>query len=127
MRAPLDAYVSMGPKQGFSGEVGREMMAGFVKLASLEDLPPGTSMEVEHDGTIFALFNLDGQVFAIDGICAHQGGPLAEGVRNGPIVTCPWHGWQFDVRTGQNTTFSRVCQQAFEVRIEGLDVLVALP
>jgi len=102
-------------------------MAQFVKLATLDELPPGGTKEVEHDGRIYALFNLDGDVFAIDGICPHQGGPLAEGTLEGSIVTCPWHGWQFDVRTGQSPVFSRAKTYTFEVRVEGTDVLVKVP
>jgi nitrite reductase (NADH) small subunit len=102
-------------------------MPGFVKMASLDELPPGAKKEVEYDGRIFALFNIDGQITAIDGICPHQGGPLAEGVVEGTIVTCPWHGWQFDVRTGQSTLGARIRQPVFEVKVEGHDVLVAVP
>src|SRR5437763_370712 len=74
-------------------------MAGFVKMATMSELPPGSAREVEHDGRIYALFNVDGVISAIDGICPHQGGPLAEGPVEGTTLTCPWHGWQFDVRT----------------------------
>lgn len=102
-------------------------MSGFVKMATLEELPPGSSKEVEHDGRIFALFNVDGRIAAIDGICPHQGGPLAEGTLQDAIVTCPWHGWQFDVRTGQNTLGGRLKQPVYEVKVEGRDVLVAVP
>lgn len=102
-------------------------MPGFVKMATLDELPPGHAKEVEHDGRIYALFNVGGEISAIDGICAHQGGPLAEGQLDGTIVTCPWHGWQFDVRTGQATIGTRIRQTVYEVRIEGRDVLVAVP
>jgi len=102
-------------------------MAQFVKLATLDELPPGGTKEVEHDGRIYALFNLEGEVHAIDGICPHQGGPLAEGTLEGPVVTCPWHGWQFDVRTGRSPVFSRAKTETFEVRVEGTDVLVRVP
>lgn len=102
-------------------------MATFVKLATLRELPPGSSREVEHDGRIYALFNVDGVISAIDGICPHQGGPLAEGPVRGTIVTCPWHGWQFDVRSGRSTLGTRITQPVFEVKIEGDDVLVAVP
>ncbi|RUL87890.1 Rieske (2Fe-2S) protein [Tautonia sociabilis] len=102
-------------------------MPGFVALARLSELPPGGAMEVEHQGRIVALFRLDDGVFAIDGICAHQGGPLAEGLCQGGVVTCPWHGWQFDVRTGQSTTHKRIRQETFEVRIDGDEILVAIP
>jgi nitrite reductase (NADH) small subunit len=102
-------------------------MPGFVKMATLEDLPPGASKEVEHDGRIFALFNVEGRISAIDGICPHQGGPLAEGPLEGTTVTCPWHGWQFDVRSGQNSLGGRLRQPVYEVKVEGQDVLVAVP
>ena len=50
----------------------------------------------------WALFNVDGTFYALDGVCPHQGGPLGSGEVHNCIVTCPWHGWQFDVRTGQH-------------------------
>jgi nitrite reductase/ring-hydroxylating ferredoxin subunit len=102
-------------------------MPGYVKLATLDELPPGSAKEVEHDGRIYALFNLGGTIHVLDGICPHQGGPLAEGTIEECVVTCPWHGWQFDVRTGQGLLSSRVKQAVFEVKIEGRDVLVAVP
>jgi nitrite reductase/ring-hydroxylating ferredoxin subunit len=102
-------------------------MPGYVKLATLDELPPGATKEVEHDGRIYALFNIGGEISVLDGICPHQGGPLAEGELHGTVVTCPWHGWQFDVRTGQALLASRVRQPTFPVRIEGQDVLVAVP
>lgn len=102
-------------------------MAVFVKMATLDELPPGSAKEVEHDGRIFALFNISGNYYAIDGICPHQGGPLAEGEVSGTVVTCPWHGWQFDVCTGQALLGTRIRQPVYEVKIEGNDVLVAVP
>ena len=72
-------------------------MPRFVKLATLDELSAGMAKEVEFEGRIYALFNVDGVISAIDGICPHQGGPLADGQVQGTTVTCPWHGWQFDV------------------------------
>jgi nitrite reductase/ring-hydroxylating ferredoxin subunit len=102
-------------------------MPTFVKMATLDDLPEGSALEVEHDGRIYALFHLDGRITAIDGICPHQGGPLAEGELRGSIVTCPWHGWQFDVRDGRSTFGTKLAQPTFEVKLDGRDVLVAVP
>ena len=102
-------------------------MPGFVKLATLDELPPGSSKEVEHEGRIYALFHVDGVISAIDGICPHQGGPLADGAFSGGIVTCPWHGWQFELGSGRSTISSRIKQAVFEVKVEGSDVLVAVP
>ncbi len=72
-----------------------------------------------------ALFNIDGTIHAIENICPHQGGPLADGFIEGPYVTCPWHAWCFDVRSGKMTLgdFARVPR--FEVRVENGSVLVA--
>lgn len=101
-------------------------MPGFVKMATLEDLPLGAAKEVEHEGRIYALFNVDGVISAIDGICPHQGGPLADGTLEGTCVTCPWHGWQFDVRTGKTPLGVKIKLPVFEVKVEGNDVLVAV-
>ena len=101
-------------------------MPEFVKLATRDQVPPGAALEVEHDGRIYALFNLDGQIYAMDGMCAHQGGPLAEGTVEDGVVTCPWHGWRFDVQTGQALMSKRVKQSVFEVKVQGEDVFVAV-
>jgi nitrite reductase (NADH) small subunit len=102
-------------------------MPGWVKMATLDELAPGQSKEVEHDGRIYALFNISGEISAVDGICPHQGGPLAEGPVSGTCVTCPWHGWQFDVKTGSTPINTRLKLPVFDVRIEGRDVFVSVP
>ena len=99
-------------------------MPGFVKMATLDELPPGTAREVEHEGRIYALFNVAGVISAIDGVCPHQGGPLAEGKLDGTTVTCPWHGWRFDVQTGRTPLGPKIKQPVYEVKVEGRDVLV---
>jgi nitrite reductase (NADH) small subunit len=102
-------------------------MSRFVKMATLTELPPGGAKEVEFEGRVYAIFNVDGQISAIDGICPHQGGPLADGALEGTTVTCPWHGWQFDVRTGKTPLGPKIKQAVYEVKIEGQDVMVAVP
>jgi nitrite reductase/ring-hydroxylating ferredoxin subunit len=102
-------------------------MPRWVKLADMEQLRSQSSVEVAHDGRIYALFWVDGQVHAIDGMCPHQGGPLAEGERDAHTVTCPWHGWRFDLRDGRCLTARAVSQRVFDVRIDGTDVLVDVP
>ena len=76
---------------------------------------------------VVALFNVDGKFYALDGICPHAGGPLGEGELRGTVVTCPWHGWQFDVTTGQHCLNARLMHQTFAVRVEGDDILVEVP
>jgi nitrite reductase/ring-hydroxylating ferredoxin subunit len=93
----------------------------------VEDCPPGGSLETVVGESIVALFNVDGQFFALDGICPHQGGPLGEGKLTGCIVTCPWHGWQFDVRTGQHQLSRTLAQPRFETKVEDGAVWVELP
>jgi nitrite reductase/ring-hydroxylating ferredoxin subunit len=102
-------------------------MPGYVKMATMDELPEGAAKEVEHDGRIYALFNVGGQISAIDGICPHQGGPLADGAVEGSCVTCPWHGWQFDIRTGKTPLGARIKQAVYDVKVEGQDVLVDTP
>jgi nitrite reductase/ring-hydroxylating ferredoxin subunit len=76
---------------------------------------------------VVALFNVDGTFYALDGICPHAGGPLGEGTLRGAIITCPWHGWQFDVTNGRNCLNAKICHTGFPTRVEGDDVLVEVP
>jgi nitrite reductase (NADH) small subunit len=83
-------------------------------------------MELVVADRVVALFNVAGQFFVLDGICPHQGGPLGEGVLTGCIVTCPWHGWQFDVRTGQHQFSRTVVQPRFETKVQDGEVWVEI-
>jgi nitrite reductase/ring-hydroxylating ferredoxin subunit len=99
-------------------------MAGFVKVAVLGDVAPGQARIVDLNGTAVALFNVGGAIHATDNTCAHRGGPLGEGSLSGPVVTCPWHGFQFDVTTGACRTNPALRVPCRAVRIEGGDILV---
>ena len=101
-------------------------MANFVRVAATADVPPGTGKCVEADGKQIALFNVGGVFHAIDNTCLHRGGPLGEGELEGKIVTCPWHGWQYDVTTGVNTMDETERVDRYDVKIEGDSVLVAV-
>ncbi|MDX1943900.1 MAG: Rieske 2Fe-2S domain-containing protein [Pirellulaceae bacterium] len=96
-------------------------------IAAVADLPPGAAGEFVVAGRIVALFNVAGEWHALDGICPHQGGPLGKGKLTGCIVTCPWHGFQFDVTTGQHLTSKSLFQPTIPVRVAGSEVLVELP
>lgn len=76
--------------------------------------------------TMVALFNVDGEFYALDGVCPHQGGPLGKGCLTGAIITCPWHGWQFDVRSGEHQLNKRLQQPTLPVRVVGEAVFVDL-
>ena len=85
------------------------------------------NLQVVADGRIFAVYNVDGVFHVIDGICPHAGGPLGKGTLRGDIVTCPWHGWQFNVSSGQHCLNQRICQTAYAVRIENGRVIIDMP
>lgn len=95
-----------------------------IVLAQVNECPPGSCLEVVAAGRVIALFNVDGEIFALDGVCPHQGGPLGKGALSGHIVTCPWHGWQFDVRSGANQITPVICQPRIRVRVENDQVTV---
>jgi nitrite reductase/ring-hydroxylating ferredoxin subunit len=99
-------------------------MAEFVKVAQVSDVPPGTGKCVEANGRQIAVFNVGGTFHAIDNTCLHRGGPLGEGELEGNIVTCPWHGWQYDVVTGCNTMDESERVEQFAVRVDGDAVLI---
>ena len=102
-------------------------MGQFVRVANLSDVPVAACKEVEFDGRVVALFNVNGQIHALDGICPHAGGPLGEGQLDGTVVTCPWHGWQFDVSNGQNVRSAKLKQCVYQVKVENGEILLAQP
>ncbi|MCG3119858.1 MAG: Biphenyl dioxygenase ferredoxin subunit [bacterium] len=75
-------------------------MAQFIKVASTNELAAGAAKQIDVEGKSIALFHLDGNYYAIGNECTHRGGPLAEGFIEGDTVTCPWHGAQFNIKTG---------------------------
>ena len=101
-------------------------MERFVRVASTSEIQPGQGKVVEVDGRYVALFNTGGTYYAIDNTCLHRGGPLAEGSLEGKVVTCPWHGWSYDVTTGANTVNPNICVRTYPVKVEGTDLHVAV-
>jgi nitrite reductase (NADH) small subunit len=97
------------------------------RLASLDELPPGCSREFTVGDRVIAVFRSGDQFYALDGICPHAGGPLGEGKLAGQTVTCPWHGWQFDVTTGQHCLSRQIRQSTYPVKVDAGAVLVELP
>ena len=102
-------------------------MSELFRVASVSELPPGTGQEFMAGGRIVALYHVDGSIFALDGVCPHAGGPLGKGALKGNVVTCPWHGWQFDVSSGQHCLNLNLQHTKFSVKIEGDDVYVEIP
>src|SRR3989338_5380814 len=101
-------------------------MPNFIRVASASDLKPGENKVVEVNGEQVALFNVDGEFFAIGNTCLHKGGPLGEGYLEGDVVTCPWHGWRYNVKTGANAMMPTAKVPCYQVKVESNEVFVAL-
>ena len=100
-------------------------MATFVPLCAVGDVAPGTGKTVSVQGKELAVFNVEGAFHVLDNECPHRGGPLGEGELEGCAVTCPWHAWTFDLKTGDSLT-DDLKVACYETRVEGGDVLVAV-
>ncbi len=109
-------------------------MARYV-VATVDEIPPGECKIVEVAGRSVGVFNVGGEFFALRNRCPHQGGPLCLGPlggfvsstgpghytysRQGEILRCPWHGWEFDIRTGQSWFDpTRVRVRRYDVTVE---------
>ena len=88
-------------------------MAKLLKIAKTKDVPPGQAAPFTIEGQKIALFNVEGTYYAIGDTCTHRGGPLSEGDVQGTRVTCPWHGADFDLKTG--AVLGRQRRRAFQV------------
>jgi nitrite reductase (NADH) small subunit len=99
----------------------------FIKLSSVAEMPsPGQAKEFPCDRKVVCVANVNGTLSALDNVCLHRGGPLAQGhIEDGKVV-CPWHGWQFDAQTGQVGHHPDAKAKVYSLRIEGDDVLVEL-
>jgi nitrite reductase/ring-hydroxylating ferredoxin subunit len=99
-----------------------------VRVGSIDDVAPGQPRLVEVHGTRVVLARAGAQVYACGDVCAHRGGPLSEGKLSGTRLACPWHGWMYDVRTGQCTFPGRGASvPSYPVRVDGGDIFVELP
>ena len=96
----------------------------FVRAARKQDVPAGKIYEFQVGGQAVAIANVAGNFFAINSICAHEGGPLGEGELDGTTVTCPWHLWQYDVTTGKVAQNSAIGVDSYPVEVRGEDIFV---
>ena len=99
-------------------------MANFVKICKTSDVKVGSGKSIEINGKPVAVFNIEGNFYAINDTCMHRGGPLGEGELDGKTVICPWHGWRYDVTTGANELVPDLPTNRYNVKVEGDDVLV---
>jgi nitrite reductase/ring-hydroxylating ferredoxin subunit len=100
------------------------MDRAFTAVARAEDVPPGTLRAATLANEEIALAHCDGGFYAVQGHCLHLQGPLAEGRLEGCVLTCPWHGWQYDVRTGENEFDLAIQLRTYDVQVENGEVRV---
>ena len=96
----------------------------LIEVAKKDEIPEGTGKTVDLDGEPVAVFNVEGNFYAIHDTCRHAGGPLGEGFLEGKTVTCPLHGWQYDVTTGGVTFNPAIRVQTYKVKVEGDKILI---
>jgi nitrite reductase/ring-hydroxylating ferredoxin subunit len=100
----------------------------WVAVAAVDSLPPGTVVARRvGTETEIAVFNVDGELCAVDGACPHRGGPLADGIVRNGVVTCPLHWFRFDLRTGEHVGDRELRLARFPVRVVDGTVEVLLP
>ena len=104
-------------------------MTEFIKVATLSGIPIGESRLVEVDDVRVALFNLEGEIYAIEDVCTHDGGPLVEGeIVNVCQVMCPRHGARFDIRTGAALSFPAFeATNTYQVKVDGDTIFIESP
>mgnify|MGYP001605070310 CR=1 FL=1 len=99
-------------------------MSEFIKICSKNEVGDGKGRVVEVKGKNIAVMNDNGKFFAVENECKHMQGPLGEGECSDGKVTCPWHGWEYDLKTGKNTFDEDVKLKTYEVKVQGNDILV---
>jgi nitrite reductase/ring-hydroxylating ferredoxin subunit/multimeric flavodoxin WrbA len=101
----------------------------FIKVCSLSELPNGSQKIVQLGPHKVALFHFNNEISAIANACLHKAGPLGLGLvenkYDGEYVTCPWHGWEYNIRTGSAPPGYKDQQAVYEVKVEGDDILIS--
>lgn len=103
------------------------MKTKSISLGPVSDLQPGACRSIETEAGWIAVYNLDGRLYATDDVCPHAGGSLGEGKLSGDCIVCPWHGWRFNVRTGQRPENPDIRVDCFEVKVEDGYIVVDVP
>jgi len=96
----------------------------FVRTVKVDEVPAGSVRELQVEGKVVCLANVDGKFYAINNTCLHRGGPLGQGPLNGKIVCCPWHAWEYDVTTGKVVQNPAVGVDSYPTEVRGQDVFI---
>ncbi|HEY4491971.1 MAG TPA: Rieske (2Fe-2S) protein [Acidobacteriota bacterium] len=101
-------------------------MPEYKKIAETSDIPSGQGKIFEIDGNQIAVWNVAGRFYAFQNVCPHRGGPVGEGELEGNIITCPWHGWQFDVTSCVSLINPAARLVRYDIEVEGNSIKVAV-
>ncbi len=96
----------------------------FLRAAKKDEIPAGSIREFQVDGRTIAVANVEGEFYAINNTCLHRGGPLGQGELEENVVTCPWHGWQYDVTSGKVAMNPTVGVETYPIEVRGEDIFV---
>ncbi len=96
----------------------------YLPVAEVAEVPKDRTKIISVAGTPIALLNVGGEIYALEHSCPHQGGPIGEGEVEGMTITCPWHEWKFDIRTGANDRDPTILAKTFAVKVVDGLVLV---
>lgn len=100
------------------------MAVEYVPVAEVAEVPRDRTKIIKVAGTPIALLNVGGTIYALEHSCPHQGGPIGEGEIEGMTITCPWHEWKFDIRTGANDRDPTILAKTYQVKVVDGLVLV---
>jgi nitrite reductase (NADH) small subunit len=96
----------------------------FYKVATIDEIPPGSGKKIELGRREIAVFQFNGEFYAIDDFCPHRGAPLSEGFLEAGKVFCPWHCFDFNLQSGECTTVPSLRVETYEVKIEGNELFI---
>lgn len=88
----------------------------WLEVLDSQALKEGAGIEVLHQDNVIAVFRHEGGLYAMDGLCMHQGGPLARGKLANGTIQCPWHGWMYELKTGNNAATCQRMLRTYPVR-----------
>ena len=102
-------------------------MSEFVRLAAKSEMPAESeAKEFLLGWNAVCVARISGELCAVNNECLHQGGPLADGTIEGGKIVCPWHGWEFDLKSGQATYPTSAKATVYPLKVEGEDVLIQM-
>jgi NAD(P)H-dependent nitrite reductase small subunit len=98
----------------------------WIKVATTQSISADRGKSIDMDGVSIALFKVGDKIYAIDNVCPHKGGALAEGGLKECVVTCPWHGWKFDVTTGAMSSNPSIKVKSYPVKLQGSTISIQI-